>query len=220
MTNRAAGSVVLAALLAVGARVTFAAQHTLPTTLFLVRNPSAGSDPTKRTVVFRQEEKRSASGIVGDPTVSGATLRVSLAEGGDQCFDLPAFAWSRVGMLGFKYHNLGGPGAVTSAAIDKEEFTGDLILKWKLRGSHGPINVVPVPGNPGFAVNFQIGDGDDYCAGGATPSGGTTTDIVYQVRNLPPPPACGVAACSPSAAFVGVIGAESKSGAEKPANSD
>jgi hypothetical protein len=141
--------------------------------------------------------------IGGDPTVNGARVWMSLADGRSQCFDLPAPFWSRVGGVGFQYHNLAGPAAVTSAAIDKEEFTGDLILKWKLSGLRGPIDVVPVAGNSGFAVVFQIGGGHTYCAGGSTPStGSTSTDVVYRVTKLPPPSACDVPQCSPSGAFL------------------
>ncbi len=197
-----AGRMALVALLVAPAGVALAAEHTLPTRLFLVRSPGAIGDPATRKVTFAQEQEKSLAEIVGDPTIGGATIWMSLADGTSQCFDLPAFAWSAVGMLGFKYHNLAGPGAVTSAAIDKEEFTGDLILKWKLRGSTGPIDLAPVPGNSGFAVVFQINGGDTYCAGGATPaSGSTATSTAYRVKNVPPPSACGVPACSPAGAF-------------------
>ena len=47
-----------------------------------------------------------------------------------------------------------GPDAIVGAAINKEMFSGDLILKWKARGSKGPIDIVPVAGNSGFSAVF------------------------------------------------------------------
>lgn len=197
-TRRAA----LIAVLLIATHGAFAAQHTVPTRRFLVRNPGATTDQTKRKIVFTEEEERSTSPIVGDPTVSGAKLRVSLGDNDAQCFDLPASSWKSLGPLGFKYHNVHGPGAAVNASIEKELGTGDLILKWKLRGAKGPLDVVPQAGTPSFAVNFRIGDGDEYCAGGPTPATATNTDVVYQVSALPAPPTCGIAACSPSGAFL------------------
>jgi hypothetical protein len=175
----------------------FAAQHVLPTGRFIVRNPGASTVQTKRKIIFTEEAENSAIPLVGDPTVSGATLRVSLGTGDEECFDLPASSWSTLGTLGFKYHNVHGPGAAVNATIEKELFSGDVILKWKLRGAKGPVDVVPHAGTTSFAVNFHIGNGDEYCAGGATPADGASTDVVYEVFGVPAPAACGVAACSP-----------------------
>lgn len=179
------------------ATVALATQHLLPTDEFLVRNPNPGGDATKRKVIFRQEQLNSSSTIVGDPTVSGVTLHVLLANGGDQCFDFPAIGWIPVGTSGFKYRAPGGAGAAVSAFMRKEEFSGDLILKWKLQGTKGPIDVLPQPGNASFALDFKIGDGDEYCAGGTTPAGATSSLDVYNVKKVPPPTSCGTGPCSP-----------------------
>jgi hypothetical protein len=189
------GALIVLALMQTGA--TFAAQYTLPTRNFIVKNPGGSSVQTKRKIVFTEEAQDSPIPLVGDPTVSGATLFVSLGNGDEQCFDLPASSWSSLGALGFKYQNVHGPGAAVKATIEKEVFSGDVILKWKLRGVKGPVDVVPQAGVPSFAVNFHIGNGDEYCAGGPTPSDGTSTDAVYDASNLPAPATCGVAACSP-----------------------
>ena len=193
---------VLIAMALIQTRVTFAAQHTLPTKRFLVRNPGASSSQTKRKIIFTEEEQHSASPLVGDPTVSGVKLRVSLGGGDEQCFDLPASSWSSLGPLGFKYHNVQGPGAAVNATIEKEVGSGDVILRWKLRGAKGPLDVVPQAGTPSFAANFRIGDGDEYCVGGPTPANAKNRDDIYDVSGLPAPPTCGVAACSPSGAFL------------------
>jgi hypothetical protein len=198
--NRATRQAVLIGVLLMQTRTTLAAQHTLPTRRFQVRNPAASPAEGRRKIVFTDEAQRSP--IPGDPTVSGATLRVSLGDADEQCFDLPASGWSSLGALGFKYHDVHGPGAAVSASIEKEVFSGDVILKWKLRGVKGTLDVVPQAGTPSFAVNFHIVGGDEYCAGGPTPSKGTSTDVVYDVSRVPAPPSCGVAACSPSGTFL------------------
>ena len=200
--NRATRRAVLIGLLLMQTRTTLAAQHTLPTRRFQVRNPAASTAQGRRKIVFTEEAQGSPVPLVGDPTVSGATLRVSLGDGDEQCFDFPASGWSSLGALGFKYHDVHGPGAAVNASIEKEVFSGDVILKWKLRGVKGTVDVVPQAGTPSFAVNFHILGGDEYCAGGPTPSKGTSTDAVYDVSGLLAPPMCGVAACSPSGAFL------------------
>jgi len=176
---------------------TLAAQHALPTGRFIVRNPGGSAVATKRKIIFTEEAENSTIPLVGDPTVSGATLRVSLGNGDEQCFDLPASSWSSLGALGFKYHNVHGPGAAVNATIEKELFSGDVILKWKLRGAKGPIDVVPHAGTTSFGVNFHIGDGDEYCAGSSAPADATSTDVVYEVFGVPAPAACDVSACAP-----------------------
>jgi hypothetical protein len=181
---------------------TFAAEHALPTGRFLVHNPGGSSVQTRRKVVFTEEAERSLIPLVGDPTVDGATIRVSLGDGDEQCFDLPASSWSSLGPLGFKYHNANGPGAAVNATIEKEVFSGDVILKFKLRGAKGPVIVVPQAGTPSFAMNFRIGNGDEYCAGGTTPADARNTDIAYEASRLVAPATCGVPACSASGAFL------------------
>jgi hypothetical protein len=172
----------------------------VPTDLFVVANPNPAV-VARRRVLFAGEDPHSATTIIGDPSVNGATLRVSLASGGDECFQLPASGWTRVGRSGgFKYRGTNGAGAAVTASIDREEIGGDFVLKWKLVGTRGPIDVVPHAGNADFALNFTIVNGGEYCAGGSTPSGGTSTDRAYKVRNDPPPATCGVSACSPGAA--------------------
>lgn len=181
---------------------TLAAEHTLPTKRFSVRNPGASSLQVQRKIDFTEEAQRSTIPLVGDPTVGGVKLGVSLGNGDEQCFELPASGWSSLGPLGFKYHNVIGPGAAVNATIEKELFSGDVILKWKLRGAKGPIDVVPHAGIPSFAVNFHISGGDQYCAGGLTPSNGTSTEVSYEASQVPAPATCGVPACSPGGAFV------------------
>src|SRR5262249_31177972 len=133
--------------------------------------------------------------LVGNPVTSGATFRVQLGSGGDQCFDLPAGGWRAIGDLGFKYTAPSGPGAVVAALIKNEAFSRDFILKVKAVGRTASIDVLPVPGTTSFATNFSIGGGDEYCSGGPTPPDSADTDKLYKVKRVPAPTACSVTAC-------------------------
>ena len=192
---------VLAAAMTIPCGVTNAAQQVNPTTQLMVRNPAPSGDMLKRKVIFKsQGGSGSTNTIVGDPVVNGATLHVTLSGGADQCFDLPASGWSPIGLLGFKYKDFDGPGAAISASIKKTTM-GVFIIKAKLAGRVGPLDIVPQAATAGFDTNLSLGGGDEYCSGGATPSGSTNTDKVYGVKNVPAPAGCGVSACVPSAAL-------------------
>src|SRR5207245_10989582 len=74
---------------------------------------------SKRMVSGQALERGSNDGLVGDPTVNGATLEV-IANGGtpsDQTFALPREGWSRIGTVGFQYSSRNSPGAVKKAKI-------------------------------------------------------------------------------------------------------
>ena len=189
-------------LLPVLATVAIAAQHTLPTRVFLVRNVAPGADRARRRIAFTARElMRSTIGIVGDPTVNGSTLRVQLADGPEQCFYFPASGWFPTGSVGFRYSSSGTPGVAGIVVMKKESLSGDFLLKFKFTGAGDPINLVPVPAAPDFNLNFTVNGGDEYCAGGATPSGSIDTDRAYKARGVLAPAACGVPSCPPASAF-------------------
>jgi hypothetical protein len=162
---------------------------------FIVRSPSRAS---KRKIIYSVAERGSTNTIVGDPTVNGATFHVELGGSGDQCFDIPASGWVAVSPGVFKFTNFGGPGGVVAALLRKDQFSGDFILNVKVSGQSTPITILPHPGNTGFATNFHISNGDEYCSGGATPAGSTDTVKKYSVKHLPAPMACGVPPACPS----------------------
>jgi hypothetical protein len=196
-----ARAIAIVAAVGLGAVAAYAADQTNPTKLFSITNPRT-ADPAKRRLLFTSKEgPDSANTVVGDPTLTGAKLRVSLRGGAAQCFDLPASNWSQIGPLGYRYKDFDGPGAVTAASIKKTP-SGIFLVKLRLSGRTGPLDVVPVAGATGFDTNLSLGDGDDYCAGGATPLGATDTDRAYKVKGVGAPASCGVAACSPSGAFL------------------
>jgi len=172
-----------------------------PTKTLLVKNPPAGA--TKRKVLWKVRETASTNTVSGDPTVGGATLRVALTPGGDQCFDLPAANWSPVGSLGFKYEDADLSEGAVKVAMIKKSNAGTFLLKALLKGN-GSETISVVPGNPtaSYALNFAIDGGDEYCSATGTATPKQNDDKTFKVVNDTTPAACPVAACSPSGAFV------------------
>ena len=76
----------------------FAAQQLVTSKTLLVKNPPSGA----RKVLWKVKE--TAATVMGNPTTEGgATLRIQLTPGGDQCVSMPASGWSAIGTIGFKY---------------------------------------------------------------------------------------------------------------------
>ena len=197
MNALASGLRLATVLVTLGAVSAYAAQQMIPTQRLFVRNPDVGGDATKRRMFFKSKSGLgSLNTVVGDPMISGATLHVRLASGVEQCFDLPPAGWSAISTLGFVYTDFDGPGAVTKASI-KRGPSGVMAIKMSLSGRLGPLDIIPTPGETGFDVNIALVGGDEYCAGGSTPPGATSTDKVYKANNLSVPGSCGVTACAP-----------------------
>src|SRR5262245_36021885 len=83
-------SLILASLLGLG--IASAADQTVLGKQLLLKDPKPGVDATKRKLVVQGKETASDDTIVGDPTVSGATLTVLLSgvSSASQAFVLPA----------------------------------------------------------------------------------------------------------------------------------
>ena len=158
-----------AALLALAGSLAFAADQTILGRTLTVKNPG---DPAKRKVTGVGKEKASPNTIVGNPTVSGADLRV-IANGTtptDQTFALPQGTsssgkpfWTASGSTGFKYRDsLGDQGPVKSVKIKKSN-SGTFSIKGLVSAKNGAVSVVPPnPGTDGF-VTLSIIGGDRYC---------------------------------------------------------
>jgi pimeloyl-ACP methyl ester carboxylesterase len=164
------GSARLALVLAVlSATLAPAAQQSLLGTKLLVQNPSP--NPALRKLLV--QAKATAMGLVGDPRVSGATLRV-ITQGGtpaDQTFPLPAAGWRALGVSGFKYGAGAIGGAVKSVSL-KRSASGVVTLKVTAQGKGGPLDVVPpAPGDEAVVV-LAVGETDALCAGFGGIAGG------------------------------------------------
>ena len=134
--------------------------------------PNPGGDPLKRKVVDQAKEKPSDNTIVGDPTVNGAVLTISVtgATSTSQVFNLPQGIdpssgkpfWATSGSTGFKYKDKDGTNSPVKTAQIKLSGGGTFQIKAVALGKNGPINVLPPnPGLGGCAL-FEINGGDRY----------------------------------------------------------
>jgi CHRD domain-containing protein len=167
-----------------------------PSKILLVKNPPAGA--FKRKIVWKVKENASSNTVTGDPVTNGATLRVTLTPGGDQCFPLPAQNWSAISSIGFKYKDADlSEGPVKVASIKKTP-AGVFLVKAVISGK-GPSTINVLPGNPtsSYATNLSIGGGDAYCSGTGTVTPGPNDDKTFKVVNDTTPGSCTVSACSP-----------------------
>jgi hypothetical protein len=175
-----------------------------PTKTLLVKNPPAGAQ--KRKILWKVKEPASGNTVTGNPnlvTNGGATLRVSLTPGGDQCFVLPTGNWSPVGSIGFKYRDADLSEGAVKVAFIKKTASGNFLVKALLKGS-GPQPINVVPGNPttSYAVNLKINSGDAYCSATGNGLAKVNSATTYKVKNDVTPAACPITACSASGAFL------------------
>jgi hypothetical protein len=159
-----------------------------------VKNPPSGA----RKVLWKVKEAASAATVTGDPTADGATLRLQLVPGGDQCVTMPAAGWSAVSSLGFKYHDPALADGPVKVALIKKTASGTFLVKALLKNG-GPTPIAVTPGNPTatYATNLTLGAGDDYCGGtaGATPNPNNAK--TFHVSNDGAPAGC-IAPCGPA----------------------
>lgn len=176
----------------------YAAVQLKPTKLLLVKNPPGNA--SARTVSFKVSEVASSNTVVGDPTVSGAKLRVALSPGGDQCVSMPASGWTAISTIGFKYKDATLANGPVKVAQIKKTKSGTFQIKATLKGAA----ITVVPGNPtaSYGVNFKIVGGDQYCSGSGTAVPSPNDDKTFKVVNDTTPGGCTTAACSPSGAFL------------------
>jgi hypothetical protein len=192
-----------------------AADQTILGKVFLVKDPApdASPDPTKRVIKVFGKETASPNTIVGDPTVTGATLRI-IANGAndyDQTFPMPAAGWLPFGNgTGFKYRDAGAFGAVRIALVRAS--LGKFQIKAVIHGDQGPVTVeAPNPGTDGGGILGIVG-GDSYCMAFGGAAGGSVVNFpsgnpfkVFLVKN-PTSEGC---PSSPSGAFLDDSGASS-----------
>jgi len=144
--------------------------------IFLVKDPSPGTDPSKRKLSCQANEPGSNDMVMGDPVTNGATVEViaTAAAGGtssDQVFSMPGGPnWKPISTIGFKYKDSTGlNGPVKSAQIKKTP-GGTFQIKLQIKGLLGPgaqPHITVTPPNPGaeggmFLTILGAGGGT-YC---------------------------------------------------------
>jgi acetyl esterase/lipase len=156
-----------------------AADQTVLGSQLVVKNPSG---PEKRKITVKAKESASDNTIVGDPTVSGATVTITAngATSTEETYALPAGTspsnqkpyWSGDPVKGFKYRDSKGEkGPVKVAQLKLKG--GVFQIKVVVDGKLAPVAIVPpAPGSDGCAL-LTIGSGDSYSVQFAT---GTLTN--------------------------------------------
>ena len=170
----------------------YAAEQLVPTKTLLVKNPPSGA----RKILYKVSEPGSAATLVGDPTTDGATLRVVLTPGGDQCVAMPSTGWTAISSMGFKYKDPTLANGPVKVAQIKKTPSGMFQVKAILKNG-GPTSITIVPGNQttSHATKFTLGVGDDYCGGTATATPNPNDAATFKVKNDGAPAGC-VASCN------------------------
>jgi len=144
-----------------------AADQTVLGKQLLVKNPST---PDKRKVILKASEEMSDNTLVGDPTVSGGTLRIALYGGttSSQLFTLPAGLnakgkpfWSGDATKGYKYKDAKGENGPVKLAQLKLK-SGKFQLKAVISGKIGTVSVVPPNDGTGACTALTVSGGDSY----------------------------------------------------------
>ena len=160
--------VALAGGVAFAASLVYAADQTILGKSLTVKDPTAGADPTKRSIKGSGKDAKGGSGtLVGNPTLAGSAggalldIFANAGTGGtstSQEFALPQGTangkpfWSVIGNnqnpLGYKYKDNGGANHTPVKSVQiKKSPSGAFSIKVKLTGKNGTINVKPP--NPG-----------------------------------------------------------------------
>jgi hypothetical protein len=173
-----AGGIAFAASLAYGAN-----QMILGKSL-TVKDPSAGGDPSRRTIKGSAKEPGSGASLTGNPTLSGSAggalldIFANAGMGGtstSQEFVLPQGAangkpfWSAIGnpTTGYKYKDASGANHTpVKSVLIKKSANGAFSIKVKLNGKNGTINVVPPDPGASGCMALKLGQsapaGDRY----------------------------------------------------------
>jgi hypothetical protein len=147
----------------------------------IVRDPTG--DESRRTVVALGKETSTDMGplILGDPTVSGATLRIVTVgtTPADQTYALDASGWQPLGAYGYLYRGpTGGDGDPVQRVRIKRTPRGVGLLQVMLRGGLGTQSLDIVPPNLGDegALALTVNGGGTYCVGFGGTAGGIEVD--------------------------------------------
>ena len=128
-----------------------------------IKDSKPDIDPTKRKIVGQGKETHSTNMIVGDPTVSGATITF-FANGttsSTQAFSLPASLWSAAGTTGFKYKDSAlAVSPVKTAQIKASR--GTVQIKSVVLGKTGGITLTPPNLGTDACILVSINGGDSY----------------------------------------------------------
>lgn len=143
----------------------------------IVKDPTGAE--SERSVVVLGKEKQSDIGPLpglGDPTASGATLRVVTTgtTSSDETYTLDASGWTALA-TGYRYSGPTGSGAPVKRVALQRTPRGTATLRVLLRGNVGTQNLDVVPPNSGDegGIELTLGGGLKYCVAFGGAAGGT-----------------------------------------------
>jgi hypothetical protein len=156
---------------------------------FQIRNPSGAEANRKVLALAKETSTDIGTGIVGDPTATGAMLRIIAngMNGSQQSYVLDASGWSPAGSVGFKYSGpTGGDGDPVKKVLLKRTPGGTAFLKALIKGNTGTqsLDVVPPTAGTDGGVVLAINDGGVYCAAFGGTAGGTETQDTAQIWQI------------------------------------
>lgn len=148
------------------------ADQTILGKALVVKDPSEGTDATRRRVVVSARESDSPESIVGSPHSAGAVLEI-IANGANpsaQTFVLlpgndssGRSFWRDLGPTGFRYSDPTGEQGPVKKIVFRKSGSGRFTLKVVVTGKNGSLTVVPpAPGTDGYAT-LRFPGGDRYC---------------------------------------------------------
>lgn len=159
----------LALASALAAPAAHAADQTILGSSISVKNPGA---PEERTVSIKAKEKASSNTLVGDPTISGATLTIRMdGTGGPtgQVYSLPQGTnadgkhfWTGDASKGYRYKDPNGEQGPVADLQVKLSGSGQFSVSAKLNGENSPLAIVPLTPSSGACMFVEIGGGDSY----------------------------------------------------------
>ncbi len=146
-----------------------AADQTVLGKQLLVKNPST---PDKQKVIVKAAEDASPNTLVGDPTVSGATLSIAVYGGtaSSQLYTLLAGNspmtgkpfWKGTAAKGFSYKDAKGENGPVKVLKLKKTPAGTLQIKAVVSGKGGTVTVRPPDEGLNGCALLSVGGGDSY----------------------------------------------------------
>ena len=166
--------VALAGGIAFAAGLAYAADQTILGKSLTVKDPSGGSDASKRSIKGSAKEKDSGDTLVGNPTLAGTAGGAFLdifANGThptQQRFTLPQGTsstgktfWTAAGspVIAYKYKDVKGDQGPVKSLIIKRTASGGFSIKAKLAGKNGTIDVAPPASGTDGCMAVKLGTG-------------------------------------------------------------
>ena len=183
--------VLIGIVFVLSAGVAMGAQQLVSTHTLVVRIP-------ENKILWRAKDVAGSHTIVGDPTQMGASWRLKLVPGGEQCFTMPSPGWAPIGSIGYQYSDPNFNNGPVQRARIKLSPTGTFLIKVLItnKGGH-PVTIVPGQPTLSYEANFTVHSGDEYCSGTGTVPPKRNDGTKFHVSHDTAPLSCPITPCAP-----------------------